>query len=71
MRKHKARNIACSMILGLSVCVTSCDYLDVVPPEQATINDTMKDREDVVNFINSCYVAVENTSPFFYSIFEW
>ena len=55
----------------MSFAVVSCDYLDVVPPEQATLPDTMKDREDAVNFINSCYVAVEQTTPYFYSIYEW
>ncbi len=69
MKRHLLKNIATG--LALSIAMASCDYLDVVPPEQATLPDTMKDREDAVNFINSCYVAVEQTTPFPYSIYEW
>ena len=69
MKRHLLRNIITGLFM--SFAVVSCDYLDVVPPEQATLPDTMKDREDAVNFINSCYVAVEQTTPYFYSIYEW
>lgn len=71
MKNHKTKNIALGIALGLGVCLTACDYLDVVPPEQATVNDTMKEKEDAVGFINSCYVAVESTTPIPYSIYEW
>lgn len=57
-----------SFVSGLFV---SCDYLDVVPPEQPTAADTMKDRGDAVGFINSCYIAVESTSPMGYLTYEW
>lgn len=61
-----------TIALTLPLCVmASCDYLDVVPAEQPTIYDTMKNKDDAVNFINSCYMAVENSAPFHYGTFEW
>ena len=57
-------------ILPLSI-LASCDYLDVVPPEQPTTEDTMKDESDALGFISSCYIAVASTSPFPYSNYEW
>ena len=68
--KYNIKNIALGVSLSLSVLV-SCDYLDVVPPEQATASDTMKDRNNAVGFINSCYIAVESTTPFPYTTYEW
>ena len=62
------------IVIGLSlpfIFLTSCDYLDVVPPEQAQKEDTMTDATDAVNFINSCYMAVESNTPFVYSNYEW
>lgn len=58
--------------LAFPLCIfTACDYLDVVPPEQATTDDTMKNQTDAVNFINSCYMAVEFSAPFTYNTYEW
>lgn len=62
------------MAIGLALpfaFLASCDYLDVVPPEQPQKEDTMTDATDAVNFINSCYIAVESNSPFVYSTYEW
>lgn len=35
--------------------VTSCDYLDVVPPEQPSLPDAMKDHDKALGFLYSCY----------------
>lgn len=59
------------MVSFLSGLCVACDYLDVVPPEQPTATDTMKDRGDAIGFINSCYIAVESTSPMGYLTYEW
>lgn len=63
-----------NIVLGFSLffgVITACDYLDVVPPEQATVGDTMKDRNNAIGFINSCYMAVQLTTPFPYQTYEW
>lgn len=48
----------------LSVCIaggiSACDYLDVVPPETADTEDTMKDKQDALGFLYSAYSAVAN-----------
>lgn len=43
--------IASASLLG----VTSCNYLDVVPPEQAGLSDAMKDHDHAKGFLYSCY----------------
>lgn len=70
MKKNSIKKIILSTILPISV-LTSCDYLDVVPPEQPDFEDTMTDATDAVGFINSCYIAVEAAAPFVYSTYEW
>lgn len=70
MKKLTIKKIALRAILPLSI-FASCDYLDVVPPEQPETKDTMVDATDAVNFINSCYIAVESCAPFVYSTYEW
>ena len=44
--------------LLLSAGLTACDYLDVVPPETADIPDTMKDKQDALEFLYSCYCRI-------------
>ena len=69
MRTTTIKKLFVGSLLPLSI-LASCDYLDVVPPEQATTADTMKDASDVEGFINSCYQAVESTAPFPYATYE-
>lgn len=68
--RYNIKTITLGFFLSIIACI-SCDYLDVVPPEQATAFDTMKDRNNAIGFINSCYIAVESTSPFSYKTYEW
>ncbi len=48
--------------LALASCltVTSCDFLDIIPPEQATLSDATKDAQRTLNFMLSCYANVWN-----------
>lgn len=49
------------VVLFLSVAfLTSCDYLDVVPPEQADLSDATKDFESTQKFLYSCYAGITN-----------
>ena len=36
-------------------CFTACNYLDVVPPETADFDDTMRDKDDAIGFLYSCH----------------
>ena len=53
--------VAAGTLLG----VTSCNYLDVVPPEQAGLSDAMKNHTTALGFLYSCYnkVSVRDCSP--------
>lgn len=46
----------------VSTCflTASCDFLDIVPPEQATLNDATKDANYTLNFLYSCYSKIWN-----------
>ncbi len=41
------------MITAFSL--TSCDYLDVVPPEQPNIDDVKAPHQSFLGFLYSCY----------------
>lgn len=40
-------------------CLTSCDYLDVVPPEQASLKDATKTPETTKGFLYSYYAGIK------------
>lgn len=50
--------------------LSSCDYLDVIPPEQPDFEDTMKDQEAVENFLFTCYGYVPRCQPYDFNAFE-
>lgn len=65
---RRIKNIALfSLAMG---CVTSCNYLDIVPPEQASLPDATKDAEATLGFLFSCYAGVNGNSPYNYSTVE-
>lgn len=43
---------------GLGIAVTSCDYLDVVPPEKASVDNTMDNYNQALGFLYECYRGV-------------
>ncbi|MDE6428730.1 MAG: RagB/SusD family nutrient uptake outer membrane protein [Muribaculaceae bacterium] len=47
---------------GTLVGVSSCDYLDVVPPEQANLEDAMKTHSAALGFLYSCYNGTQDAS---------
>lgn len=47
------------LVLASAFGLVSCNYLDVVPPETADIDDTMKDATSTLNFLYSCYSPIE------------
>ncbi len=58
----RINNIFKSAVFALSVGtvagVTSCNYLDVVPPEQPGLEDAMKTHATAQGFLYSCYGGV-------------
>lgn len=46
--------VASATLMG----VTSCNYLDVVPPEQPGLSDAMKNHTNALGFLHSCYNAI-------------
>ena len=52
--------IRVSLILAaLSFNLVSCDYLDVVPPEQAGLQDATKTRRSTLGFLFTCYAGLQ------------
>lgn len=51
-----------SSIIFLAVCsmMTSCDFLEIVPEEQATLEDATRNPESTLGFLYSCYNGVRN-----------
>lgn len=63
------RNIISRFLVAVALpacLLTSCDYLDVMPPEQPTAADTMEDKDLMFSFLNSCYHAVMNSNYLHY-----
>lgn len=52
--------IALSAALAGTLATTSCDYLDVVPPEQVELKDAMETHDGVLGFLYSCYAFARN-----------
>ncbi|MDE7336408.1 MAG: RagB/SusD family nutrient uptake outer membrane protein, partial [Muribaculaceae bacterium] len=60
----KINNIFKSAVFALAVGtvagVTSCNYLDVVPPEQPGLEDAMKTHATAQGFLYSCYAGLND-----------
>jgi hypothetical protein len=60
-----------AIILLLSLLFfVSCDYLDIVPPEQATLKDATKDYDATLRFLYSCYSGLNSDYLFDYTAVE-
>ena len=49
--KNILSKAAISLLLASSMGVTSCNYLDVVPPEQVGVNDAMENINTARGFL--------------------
>lgn len=65
--KHNIFNklILCSLLMLAGL--TSCNYLDIVPEEQATTDDAIKRRELTLGYLYSCYHDLNNYVPTTYT----
>ena len=57
-------------ISAVLFCLTSCNYLDVIPPAQPEYEDTMKDAQAVLSFAYSCYSGIPRCQPYYFQSFE-
>ena len=57
-------------VVLVACCLTSCNYLDVIPPAQADFEDTMKDENTTLAFLYSGYYGVVSSNPFPITSFE-
>ncbi|MCM1309469.1 MAG: RagB/SusD family nutrient uptake outer membrane protein [Bacteroides sp.] len=56
--------MAVAVTVGTLAGVTSCNYLDVVPPEQANLEDAMKTHTNALGFLQSCYAGLTAGDPY-------
>ena len=52
-------------VLTASCLLSSCDYLDVVPPEQPNLPDATSTYERTLGFLYSCYNGIKSVDPNF------
>lgn len=45
------------LLAALSAGLSSCSWLDVVPPETADVEDMLRNKNDALHFLYSCYSA--------------
>lgn len=58
-------------MLAVAACTfASCDYLDVVPPEQAGLPDATKTPDATKGFLYSCYAGIKEYFPWQYTNVE-
>ena len=50
--------VSMALLLSAATLTTSCDYLDVVPPEQASLDDATKSHDRAMGFLFSCYAGI-------------
>lgn len=62
--KYVAWTVLASSVLSL----VSCSYLDIVPPEQADMDDAVATPDKTLGFLYSCYAQI--TSPIEYTRIE-
>jgi hypothetical protein len=51
----RLKHISVLSLLALAGFTTSCDYLDVVPPEQPNLSDATSSHDRALGFLYSCY----------------
>lgn len=62
MKLYKIFNNIGLAVLSAGMCagVSSCNYLDIVPPEQVQVKDAMENHQNALGFLYSCYAFSKN-----------
>lgn len=64
MKLFKNIKILSGVLLLSGSLMTSCNFLDIVPPEQAGMSDATQDADHTLGFLYSCYGGLIN--PLYY-----
>lgn len=63
LRKISTRIASAALATAISAgALTSCNYLDVVPAEQVTVDDAMENYNTALGFLYSCYAFSKNVT---------
>lgn len=54
-------------VFAMSACFLSCNFLDVVPPEQPDLEDATQDAQATLGFLYSCYAGLNEEQPTAYT----
>lgn len=69
MKLNKSiKHISSTLILSAGLLMTSCEFLDIVPPEQADMEDATANPDATEGFLYSCYANIK--SPIEYTLPE-
>ena len=49
-----------ALVLSCGTLLNSCDFLEIVPPEQADLDDATATSDDTYGFLASCYKGIIN-----------
>lgn len=58
--------ILTAVLFGLTIGFSSCNYLDVVPPEEPNIDDAMSSHDRALGYLYSCYKGTSVDLPVSY-----
>lgn len=61
--KIVSKIVSMTLLFSAATLTTSCDYLDVVPPEQASLADATKSHDRAMGFLFSCYGGIGVDNP--------
>ncbi len=56
----KSKIIAISFILSLSVILTNCNYLDIIPDNTVQVGSLFENRDKALNALSTCYRYMPN-----------
>ena len=62
--------LCCATLAASCSLFTSCNFLDVVPPEQADLEDATANKEKTLGFLFSCYAGINAYCPYNYSGYD-
>jgi hypothetical protein len=64
----KSKIIAISFILSLSVILTNCNYLDIIPDNTVQVGSLFENRDKALNALSTCYRYMPNHEKLHYSM---
>lgn len=54
------KKLGLTALMAGMLSFSSCNYLDIVPPEQVQVNDAMENHQNALGFLYSCYAFSKN-----------